>query len=183
MNPSLTIKILNYSFHSFHFFGAFGYTFALLLGLFLTYNTGLALWPTLLCGLIGGGVLIGLTLLYKKITGREDLVYYQHELAILACCLIFLLLLGQPVLKYLDITLVSIGVFLVFGRIGCFSVGCCHGQPNKKYGVLYSKNHVEEGFPNYYQGIHIFPIQLVESACAVSVLSLSRIDLPKIVPD
>ena len=169
MFPQLKVKILNHSFPSFHFFGAVGYTLGLTLGLLLTYYTGLILWPTLICGLIGAGVLIGLTFLYKKITGREDLVYYQHELAILACSLVALLLLDQPVLKYLDITLVSIGVFLVFGRIGCFSVGCCHGKPHK-YGVVYSKEHVVEGFPNYYKGIRIFPIQLVESACAAIIV-------------
>ncbi len=169
LTPQLKIRILKKNIHSFYFFGAVGYTLGLLLGLLITYRSGLELWPTLFCGITGAGVLIGLTLLYKKITGREDLVYYQHELAILACCLILLLLLNQPVLQYLDITLIGIGVFLVFGRIGCFSVGCCHGRPHKK-GVLYSKAHVAEGFPNYYQGIRVFPIQLIESVSALIIV-------------
>ncbi len=172
MSPKLTIKIFNKPFHSFHFFGATGYFLGLFTGLGLAYANGLALWPVLLCGLTGAGVLFGLAYLYKVITGREDLVYYQHEIAILLCCLALLSLVGQPVLEYLDITLVGIGIFLVFGRIGCFSVGCCHGRPHK-HGVVYSKAHVEEGFPSYYQGIPIFPIQLVESASVFFTILLS----------
>ncbi len=177
MKPRLKIKFLNKPFNSFHFFGVMGYFIGVIIGVWLAYYTHLAIWPVLLCALIGTGVFVGLTYLYKWITGKEDLVYYQHEIAILVCCFILLYALKRPVLEYLDISLMGIGVFLAFGRIGCFSVGCCHGRPNKKYGVLYSQEHVDEGFPEYYRGIPLFPIQLVESisVTVVTVLGISTI--------
>ncbi|MFM9948414.1 MAG: prolipoprotein diacylglyceryl transferase family protein, partial [Saprospiraceae bacterium] len=140
MHPPLTIKIFKIPIHSFHFFGTIGFFIGLMAGVVLAYTTGLAIWPVVLCSLIGAGVLFGLTYLYKIFTGREDLVYYQHEIAILACCLLLLSLLHQPVLKYLDITLMGIGIFLFFGRMGCFSVGCCHGKIGK-VGVKYTEAH------------------------------------------
>lgn len=164
LHPPVNIHFFKVSIPSFHFFGAIGYFVGLIVGICIAHFTKLALWPLLLCGIIGAAVLFGLTYIYKKITGKEDLVYYQHEIIILICCTIVLLLLNLPVLKYLDITLIGIGVFLAFGRIGCFSVGCCHGKPGKT-GVIYTDDHVAEGFNRHFVGIPIFPIQLVESIC------------------
>ncbi len=166
LKPPLIIKIFQFRIHCFHFFGAVGFFLGVLLGMFLANTTSIPVWPVLLCSLTGAGVLFGLTWLYKVITGREDLVYYQHEIAIIVCCLILLILLKQPVLKYLDIALMGIGVFLVCGRIGCFSVGCCHGRIGS-WGVKYTDAHVSEGFHKHFAGIPVFPIQLVESGCVL----------------
>jgi prolipoprotein diacylglyceryltransferase len=166
ITPRLNIRFIKTAIHSFHFFGAIGFFLGLFLGMWLAYTTGLSIVPVVLCSLIGAGVLFGLTYLYKIFTGREDLVYYQHEIAILICSLIALNILNLSVLKYLDITIMGIGVFLVFGRIGCFSVGCCHGRIGK-HGVIYTDAHVTEGFHKYFAGIPIFPIQLVESCCVL----------------
>jgi len=166
MIPPLTINIFRRSVLSFHFFGTIGYFLGVFTGIGLAYYINVPIWPVLLCSIIGAGVLFGLIYLYKHITGREDLVYYQHKIAILMACALVLYLLGQPLLIYLDITLMGIGVFLVFGRIGCFSVGCCHGKPNK-IGVTYSKAHSDEGFPGHLIGIKIFPIQLIESVAVL----------------
>lgn len=171
MHPPLTIKIFKRSISSFHFFGTTGYFFGLVLGVCLAYFTNLIIWPVLVCGITGAGVLFGLTYLYKKITGREDLVYYQHEIAILISCIIILYILKLPVLKYLDITLMGIGTFLAFGRVGCFSVGCCHGKPGK-IGVKYTDAHVAEGFNPAFAGIPLFPIQLIESFCVLLTVSI-----------
>lgn len=178
MHPPLTIKIFKRSISSFHFFGTLGYFFGLVLGICLAYFTSLTIWPVLVCGITGAGVLFGLTFLYKKITGREDLVYYQHEITILLSCIIILYILNLPVLKYLDITLMGIGIFLVFGRIGCFSVGCCHGKPGK-IGVKYSAAHVAEGFNSAFAGIPIFPIQLIESFCVLITVIISSYTILK----
>jgi hypothetical protein len=59
--------------------------------------------------------------------------------------------------------LLGIGVFLAFGRIGCYSVGCCHGRPHS-HGVKYGQQHVDAGFTWYYKDIPLFPVQLIESA-------------------
>src|SRR5262249_38293875 len=78
-------------------------------------------------------------------------------------------ILGQPALPYLDITILGVGAFLVFGRIGCFMVGCCHGRPYR-WGVRYRDKHASAGFPRYLVGVPLFPIQLVESAIVLGVV-------------
>ncbi len=171
MHPPLNIKIFKTRILSFHFFGTIGYFLGVILGVWLAHTTGLAIWPVIVCSLTGAGVLFALTYSYKILTGREDLVYYQHELAIIACCLLLLLILQLPVLQYLDITLMGIGVFLVFGRIGCFSVGCCHGRIGR-FGVIYTEEHVAEGFHRHFAGIPVFPVQLIESACVLVTVSI-----------
>lgn len=178
MHPPLTIKIFKRSISSFHFFGTAGYFLGLILGICLAFLTNLNIWPVLVCGITGATVLFGLTYLYKKITGREDLVYYQHEIAILLSCIIVLYFLKLPVVKYLDITLMGIGTFLAFGRIGCFSVGCCHGKPGK-FGVKYNDAHVAEGFNPAFAGVIIFPIQLIESFCVLITVIISSYTILK----
>jgi hypothetical protein len=81
---------------------------------------------------------------------------------------ILLWLLRQPILPYLDLTILGIGVFLACGRIGCFMVGCCHGRPCR-WGVCYSKEHAKAGFTSYYVGVRLFPVQLVESLWVFSI--------------
>ena len=103
-----------------------------------------------------------LAIIAKIITGEEVIVYYHHEIAILIMCSIVLKLLHAPLLNYLDITILGIATFLAFGRIGCFNVGCCHGRPVKN-GAIYKHEHVEAGFTDYYEGVPLFPVQLVES--------------------
>ncbi|MBD0287506.1 MAG: prolipoprotein diacylglyceryl transferase, partial [Flavisolibacter sp.] len=113
--------------------------------------------------LTGAATFFLLAILAKIITGEEVIVYYHHEIAILIMCAVVLHALHQPVLPYLDITILGIATFLAFGRIGCFNVGCCHGRPVKG-GVRYRHEHVEAGFTPYYEDVPLFPVQLVESA-------------------
>jgi hypothetical protein len=89
-------------------------------------------------------------------------VYYHHEISILVLCALLLYLLKLPVLPYLDITILGIGTFLAFGRIGCYSVGCCHGRPHK-HGVKYGEAHVKAGFTWFYKDVPLLPVQLMES--------------------
>jgi hypothetical protein len=171
LQPHLHIGFFGKKLHSFHFFGAVGLIGGLTLAISLAWTAEITVWPLLICSVVGLAVLFGLTFAYKIITGREDLVYYQHEISILVCCWITLKLMGVPVLPYLDITLLGVGAFMAFGRWGCFSVGCCHGRPSK-FGVVYSPEHGEAGFPKYYVGIRMFPIPLIESAwvfCTVAI--------------
>ncbi len=160
--PSLQKNILKYKISNFLFYGITGFIVGLILGITLCQLTDLSLWILVLMSLLGAGAFFAQTYLHKIVTNEEDLVYYRHEIAILFVCAIMLWVLGQPVASYLDITLMGIGAFLVFGRWGCYHVGCCHGRPCK-VGVLYSEEHARAGFPFYYVGVKIFPLPLVES--------------------
>src|SRR4029453_12668102 len=100
------------------------------------------------------------------------LVYYHHELAVLAVAALTLAALGRPVLAYLDVAIVSLGVFLACGRIGCGMVGCCHGRPHR-LGLRYRSEHADAGFAAWLVGVPLLPVQLVESIAVLTLTVLS----------
>ena len=170
--------LFNVRIQAFHFFGVLGFLCGSLLGIFLAGQLGLSAGIVLLMSLTGAFTFFALVYLGKWITGTEVIVYYHHEISIMLLCSFVLWILGLPLLPYLDIIILGIATFLAFGRIGCFSVGCCHGRPSK-YGVKYGSDHVRAGFTWYYQDIRLFPIQLVESvsvaiAIVIGVILLFR---------
>ena len=169
MTPHLHIKLFKRHISSFHFFGVLGFLLGTFLGIYLCYILNLRISIILLMTLTGAATFFILAVLAKMITGKETIVYYHHEIAILIFCSIVLKLLRLPVLNYLDIIILGIATFLAFGRIGCFSVGCCHGKPAQN-GITYGHKHVEDGFPHYLENVILFPIQLVESAFVFLVI-------------
>ena len=163
ISPRLNISLFGNKIHSFHFFGAIGFIAGTLLGVGLAKYFGLNPWYVLLMSGVGAATFFLLTIISKILFGKEIIVYYHHEISILIFCAIVLSILHLDVLAYLDITILGIGVFLAFGRIGCFSVGCCHGRPSR-HGVTYGHDHVISGFTEYFQNVKLFPVQLVESS-------------------
>jgi len=111
----------------------------------------------------------GVVMATKIVTGEEQIVYYHHEIAVMIVAALMLRLLGQPVLPYLDITILCIGAFLAFGRVGCLMCGCCHGRPHR-WGVCYRSEHAKAGFTPYYVGVRLFPIQAVESLWVMTIV-------------
>lgn len=140
-----------------------GYLSGALLGACLGCFLNLSVAIILSMALTGALTFFALAFWAKVITGEEYIVYYHHEIAILTLCFLVLKLLRVPALVYLDITILGIATFLAFGRVGCYSVGCCHGKPAKK-GVIYGLEHVQAGFTPHYQGVSLLPVQLFESA-------------------
>jgi prolipoprotein diacylglyceryltransferase len=163
MKANLYISFSRKKIHSFHFFGGLGFVMGLTLGLVMAEITGLSPWIILLMSGVGAVTFFIMIYAAKGLTGKEVIVYYHHEISILLLCALTLSLLKLPVLVYLDITLLGIGVFLAFGRIGCYSVGCCHGRPHK-HGVKYGQQHVDVGFTWFYKDVPLLPVQLIESA-------------------
>jgi prolipoprotein diacylglyceryltransferase len=141
----------------------------MLLAVTLVKYLRLSLWVMLAIVLVALLTLFALTMITKIIAGKEKIIYYHHEIAVMCVTAILLWMLRQPILPYLDVTILGIGVFLFCGRIGCFMVGCCHGRPYGR-GVCYRKEHAEAGFTPYYVGVPLFPIQLVESLWVFSVV-------------
>lgn len=142
--------------------GYIGFVLAVLLAMILTFYRDLSPWA--MVGVVGIAVLtfLGMAMAAKIINGEEQLIYYHHEIAVIIMATILLKIMDQPILPYLDITVLGIGAFLICGRVGCLMVGCCHGRPYK-WGVCYLKEHVDAGFTHYYEGVRLFPIQAVES--------------------
>src|SRR5262249_15606184 len=104
----------------------------------------------------------GLVMATKIITGEERIINYHHQIGVMVVTAVLLWLLGQPILPYLDVAILSIGIFLVCGRIGCLMVCCCHGRPSR-WGVCYREEHAAAGFTPYFVGVRLFPVQAVES--------------------
>lgn len=163
------IRLFRWHLSAFQAFGYTGLGLAILTTMILIVLLGLSPW--VMVGVIGIAILTfsGLAMVTKIITGEEQLIYYHHEIAIMIMATIFLKMMNQPILPYLDITILGIGAFLVCGRVGCLMVGCCHGRPNE-LGVCYRKEHASAGFPNYLVGVRLFPIQAVESLWVFGVV-------------
>ncbi len=156
-------------FHAFHrtwpAYKVCGYTGEALLivvGMTIAIHLGLSTWVISSLILSSAMTFFGLAMATKILIGEERIVYYHQEIAILIVAAILLRFLQQPILPYLDMTILGVGVFLVCGRIGCFMVGCCHGRPHP-WGVCYRKEHANAGFTSYFVGVRLFPIQAVES--------------------
>jgi len=109
----------------------------------------------------------------SAIVGRERIVFYQTAFAGVIATAAVAAISGARVAQLVDLATLGIGTFLVFGRIGCFTVACCHGTLGR--GVVYGHDHVRLGFWGRWEGRSLWPIQLVESAasCILVVLALA----------
>ncbi|WP_437640241.1 prolipoprotein diacylglyceryl transferase family protein [Sorangium sp. So ce854] len=149
---------------------------------------------------LGGGLRAGLSLLVLAVvsaacalsffgwawlrrwfTGRETLVLLEHVWIALACAAATLAALGQPVLAYLDVVGVGLGVFLSAGRVGCLLVGCCHGHPSS-IGIVYGESIARDGFSRHLVGVRLFPVQAIESLGLLATSVAAFIMLPTTPP-
>ncbi len=163
------VRIFHRLFSAYQVCGYTGLGLAMLLAILLAVKMNLSIW--ILIGIIVTGIVtfLSLTMLTKIITGRESLIYYHHEIAITLTTAGLLKILHQPVLPYLDITILGIGTFLFCGRSGCFMVGCCHGRPYH-WGVCYGEEHRKAGFTSYLVGVRLFPVQALEALFVLFVV-------------
>lgn len=149
--------------------GYAGLALAITLSLALAARLGLSLWVILAIAAVTMATFFMHAFATKIIKGHEELVYYHHELAILTTVLLLLWLWRQPISPYLDITALGIGAFMILGRIGCLSAGCCHGRP-ARWGIRYGEAQAAVGFAGCYVGVRLFPIQAVESLWALALV-------------
>ncbi|HEX8162187.1 MAG TPA: prolipoprotein diacylglyceryl transferase family protein [Pyrinomonadaceae bacterium] len=149
--------------------GYAGQMLAVLLAMALVIQLRLSPWVMAAVALSATATFLALTTVTKIIVGVESLIYYHQEIAIVAVTAVVLRLLHQPVLPYLDVTILGVGVFLACGRVGCLMVGCCHGRPHG-WGVCYREEHAAAGLTPYFVGVRLFPVQLVEALCVAVVV-------------
>jgi Prolipoprotein diacylglyceryl transferase len=168
------LPVLRRSLSAFHVCGVMGLGLALLLTMILAMYLGLSLLVIAGLAVVAVMVFLGLVMATKLITGEEKIIYYHHEIALMIMAALFLWLTHQPILPYLDITILGIGTFLFCGRVGCLMVGCCHGRPYR-LGVRYRPEHAEAGFTPYLVGVRLFPIQAVESLWVFCIVAIGII--------
>jgi Prolipoprotein diacylglyceryl transferase len=111
-----------------------------------------------------------LMMVTKILAGHEVIIYYHHEIAVIVTSALFLRLTNQPILPYLDVLVLGLGLFLSCGRVGCLLVGCCHGRP-WRVGVRYGDDHADAGFPRHLVRVKLFPIQGLESIMALTIVA------------
>ncbi|MGC2696891.1 MAG: prolipoprotein diacylglyceryl transferase family protein [Candidatus Angelobacter sp.] len=163
------VSSLHRSLPAFQVCGYTGVGVAIALAMILTGKTGLSYW--VMSAIVAAAMtsFLALGLLMKIVTGEEQIIYYHQEIGVMVVAAFVVNLLRQPVLPYLDITILGIGAFLACGRVGCLMVGCCHGRPFP-WGIRYREEHAREGFAPYLVGITLFPIQAAESLWVLFVV-------------
>jgi hypothetical protein len=154
-------------------YGFIGLGVALATTAWLSGRAGLALW---LWGALAAAGLMTFILVAAAtsvVRGADSLTYYHHHTAIVAVSAALLFILRLPLARALDVVVAALGIFLAFGRVGCFSVGCCHGRP-ARFGARYGAAHAAGGFPACYVDLPLLPVQLVE---AIGVAALAALDV------
>jgi len=117
------------------------------------------------------GSFLSLVMIRARITGMVRLICFHDQLAALGGAAALLLVLRQPVLAYLDIAVLGMGIFVAGGRVGCLLVGCCHGRP-ANWGPRYGPEHVREGFLAEYAGVRLLPVPLFETVTLTGVVGV-----------
>ena len=158
----------------FQLWGLVGLGAAVSLSALVVEQRGLSLGVMATIDVVAVLTFLALALLTKVATGVERLTYYHHEIAVIVVTAIGLHLAGRPVAAYLDPTVLGVGAFLVFGRIGCFTAGCCHGRPARR-GVRYGPAHAAEGFPRYLVGVPLAPVPLLEAGWVALVVAAATV--------
>lgn len=142
--------------------GLMGYVVASALGVFMAHRLELSWAIHITSQLVATGVFFGLLFVSKLSIGREVIVSYQHQVAIVASVWLLLSTLEAPTDTHLAVILAGVAITRGVGRIGCFVAGCCHGILRPR-GVAYGPEHVVSGFPREIAGQGLFPVQLIES--------------------
>lgn len=168
------IRVFSRARSAFHVCGGAGLILAVALSLALVTKIGLS--PLMMLTLILSAMATFLTLamITKIIAGEETLIYYHQEIAIVVVAAVVLWVSQQPVLPYLDVVILGVGLFLACGRVGCLMVGCCYGRPSR-WGVRYREEHAAAGFPSYFVGVRLFPVQLVEALCVLGIVFVGSV--------
>ncbi len=90
---------------------------------------------------------------------KGGLVFYGGLLAAVPIGIWYLKKHGLPVWKTVDIMAPSIALGQAFGRLGCFSAGCCYGAPSHGwFSVVFNDPHSLAPL-----GVPLYPTQLTES--------------------
>ena len=106
--------------------------------------------------------------------GHERIVFYEKTLFVLGATALALQLAGRAPGRGLDLSALGIGVFLIFGRCGCYTVACCYGCPARR-GVSYGEEHARAGFPRWLLGRSLLPLQLIDAGLSAVAVTAALI--------
>jgi prolipoprotein diacylglyceryltransferase len=153
--------------------GFIGYALGNVLAMVLSWQWQLTLAERILVFLAPPTAFVVVVTMATAIVGRERIVFFQTALAGALAIVGGGYALGLPtsrIAQLLDIDVLAVGVFLVFGRIGCHAVACCHGRPTQrfaKFAVCYGAAHVRIGLAQHIAARRLLPVQLMESCVSL----------------
>lgn len=154
--------------------GLIGYAVATIFAAVLAHRWGLSLGARSVALVAPPIAFVVVVTIATAATGHERIVFYQVTLGAAAAVVVGALAVGAPLPRVLDVAVLGMGAFLVFGRLGCFHVACCHGRPRRR-GVIYGPAHVAAGFRARWAGHPLFPTQLVEAAASLALVVAATI--------
>ncbi len=144
---------------AFRSIGIAGFHVAVAIAVLVGLREGLPLVTTLGLTTVAAFSFFGWGLLRRVLAGREALVLLEHVWVAFGAVALYLWSTGGPIVAGLDVLAVALCPFLLFGRLGCLTVGCCHGTPSSVGTTYPAWNH----HPPWLQGVRLFPVPLVEA--------------------
>lgn len=151
--------------------GGLGLGMGLVTAVVLAQLRGQSVRDVLLMSVGSFAVFLGLAVLRTRRGGAARLICFHDEFAALGGATVMLVVLGRPVLSYLDVAVLGVGVVIATGRVGCLLVGCCHGRP-ATWGLRYGAAHVDDGFPRAYAGVRLLPVQGLEALTLIGAVGV-----------
>ena len=142
--------------------GFLGYAVASAVATALAISWQLTLGERLVALLAPPLAFLAVVTIATAIKGHEWIVFYQAAAGAVAAVVIAGLAIGADLRRLLDVSVIGIATFLVFGRVGCFHVACCHGRPARR-GVTYDERHVALGLWAACARRPLLPVQLIEA--------------------
>lgn len=156
------MKVLRWDLPAWGFFVSSSVAFALIATIPLMGMVQIPRTPffiAMICGVFGMVVLAYLT---KVLTGTEVYIFHHYFVTVVSMAAAALWLIGEPVLRNLDVVIIAVGVTYACGRVACLRGGCCYGRPFV-WGFCYPAEYLDHGFPPGLIGVKLFPSQLLES--------------------
>lgn len=96
---------------------------------------------------------------FEMLASRSGFVFYGGVIFGIITLFVLAKLHKINFLKLSDIIILGVPLAHAFGRLGCFSYGCCYGRPTNSFlGVLFPKDS-----PAGVLGVCVIPTQLIES--------------------
>ena len=168
--PHPFLRLFHWDIPAFRVFGAAGFAAGGITGLGVARALGAGLGTVGAMFVLAIVTYLALAALATVLTGQPALVFYHHAVAVALVLVVALAWWERPVLAYLDVFAVSMMAFLAVARLGCLTVGCCHGRPHHPRtplgAVVYGEAHADDGFSHHLVGVPLFPVQAVEATGA-----------------
>ena len=101
-------------------------------------------------------------------SAEARIVFYQVTSTAVLVAMFCAFVGGLGVARVADYVVTGIATVLVFGRLGCYRVACCHGR-HARWGVRYDERHVAYGLAARFAGRTLLPVQLFESAASAAL--------------